>query len=188
MKKIEKNFIVANDYERYCRIQTDEKSVNSPTFSLKTVPNHQSNQSGEICVFFEDERETARLNVELNVERTKSFKFRLFCDSFMDAPCYRFDSDGGKHENPTTETTPFRERLVPTPHFHRFDEEGHNIAYRPDELCRNEQMLLADSREALKCFCHEENIQLTAEPVFVQETLSLGTNAYEDNQEGVDFP
>jgi hypothetical protein len=188
MKQVAKNATVVRDYARYRWIQTTSKWVDSPQFTLKAVPNHRGNEGGDVNVTFVNEEETGRLNVEFNVERTKSFKFRLFCDAFMDAPCYRFDSDGGTHENPTDETTPFRQRMVPAPHFHLFDMQGRNIAYRPEELCQNEQALLSDAREALKCFCREEHIQLSADPVFAQETLSWGTNAHEDNQEGVDFP
>lgn len=188
MKQVAKNATVVREYARYCQIKTAAKRVGSPQFTLKAVPNHQGNESGDVDVSFDNGEETGRLNAEFNVDRTKSFKFRLFCDVFMDAPCYRFDSDGKKHENPTDATTPFRQRVVPAPHFHLFDMQGRNIAYRPEELCRNEQALLSDLREALKCFCREENIQLSAEPVFVQETLSWGTNSHEDNQEGVEFP
>lgn len=188
MKQRDKNKTVASDYGRYCRIKTAPKRADSQRFLLKTVQNHRGREGGDVPVSFENAEETARLNAELNVERTKSFKFRLFCESFMDGPCYRFDSDGGTHENPPDETTPLRQRVIPTPHFHRFDGEGRNIAYRTDELCRNEQALLSNPREALKCFCREENIRLDGMPDFVQETISLGTDAYEDNQEGVEFP
>lgn len=188
MKKVEINQAVANDYDRYRQIQSDQKQIAKPTFELHTTKTHLKNQSGDVPVSFKEMDEKAHLNVDLNVERTKSFKFRLVCESFMETPCYRFDSDGKTHENPPAPTRTLKDRIVPTPHFHCFDDQGRNLAYRTEALKANEEAFLSDSCEALKLFCEEENIRLAAEPSFLQETLPIGTPALDDPLEGVEFP
>ena len=48
----------------------------------------------------------------------------------MKEPCYRFESDGGTHRNPSEEGITLKQRQIPTPHFHRYNEKGENIAYK----------------------------------------------------------
>ena len=188
MKTFEINHVVAKAYDRYHQIKVDDKRIAVPTFSLRTTATHSKNQKGETCVSFTTSDETARLNVDINVERTKSFKFRLFCDNFMSPPCYRFDSDGGTHENPPHPSRTLKQRIVSTPHFHCFDELGRNMAYKTPSLQKDEAALLSDPLKAFKVFCDEENISLGSEPAFVQETLPFGTSSFEDPLEGVEFP
>ena len=188
MKKHEINQTVVDDYDRYRQIHSEQKRITDPTFSLTKTETHPRNQSGDLPVSFSEMDETAYLNVDLNVEKTKSFKFRLFCDSFMEEPCYRFDSDGSTHENPTSPTRTLKQRIVPTPHFHCFDEQGRNIAYQTESLIANQETLMSNPCEAFKHFCEEENIRLDGEPEFLQETLPIGAPVLDDPLEGVEFP
>ena len=188
MKQTYVNHAVANQFERYCRIQTATKKIDNPVFFLHQTPTHPAHQSGDQPIAFESGVESGHLAVNLNCEKTKSFKFRLHCDAFMPMPCYRFDSDGAAHENPADDNVPLRQRTVPTPHFHRFDHKGRNVAYRPESLQEKEQEILASPVSALQLFCAEENISLPVPPSFIQETLPLGVDSFEDPLEGVDFP
>ena len=183
----EVNTYVAKAFNRYRQIKTKEKRLCADTILLHASQNHPSNQLGNLQVQFADGSEMAHLNVDLNVDKTKSFKFRLMCDSFMPQPSYRFDSDGQTHRNPSAEGVTLKQRQVPPPHFHRFNEKGINIAYRTDVLIGNEEESLRDYNKALKLFCQEENIQTGARLAVEPETLQLGTCEFPDPLEGVEF-
>lgn len=187
MKTIEINAIVARNFERYRQIKSKDKSLGSKEILLKETKTHPLHQCGDSEVTFADASEEARLNIGINVDKTKSFRFRLMCDSFMQAPCYRFESDGGTHRNPPQEGVTLRQRQIPTPHFHRYDEDGRSIAYKTEELVNDEQGILADYDKALRHFCREENINVGDDVSIMFATFPLGTCDFPDPLEGVEF-
>lgn len=188
MRETEIEQAVVDDYDRYSRIKSALKRVRADGFSFVQAKFHPQNQIGNAVVLFEGQGEECRLNVDLNIERTKSFRFRLFCDSFMKRPCYRFESDGSAHENPTSDDCPLPKRSVPTPHFHFYNKRGKCVAYRTEELISSEEKILADVQRALFLFCKEENISLQESPRLVYEQSIFEQNAFADPLEGVTFP
>lgn len=181
------NKSVAKDFDRYCQIKSKEKSLCDDKLLLHATQTHPLNQCGDFPVQFADGSETAHLNVDVNVHKTKSFRFRLMCDSFMPQPSYRFESDGGTHRNPPAEGLTLKQRQIPTPHFHRYDRKGKNFAYRTDVLDANEAELVGDYNKALQHFCQEENVGMRSGLAIEPETLPLGTCEFPDPLEGVDF-
>ncbi len=186
-KTTEINSIVIDNYDRYSKIKTAKKRMTREVISFGQSPTNTQEQNGDAEICFDEPGEICRLNVTLNVERTKTFRFRLFCDTLMESPCYRFDSDGGCHENPSSPDCPLPKRSVPTPHFHRYDEKGQNIAYRTEALDSTEPAILCDVNKAFVLFCEEENIELKGEPeLFCKQSL-FGTKTFVDPLEGVTF-
>ncbi len=187
-KTTEINSIVIDNYDRYSKIKTAKKRMPHEVISFSQSATHRKERVGDADVCFDELAETCRLNVALNVERTKTFRFRLFCQALMDLPCYRFESDGSCHENPSSPDCPLPKRSVPTPHFHRYDEKGQNIAYRTEDLDSAEAAILNDVNKAFALFCKEENIELQGKPELVREQSLFGTNTFADPLEGVTFP
>ena len=104
----------------------------------------------------------------------------------MDAPCYRFDSDGSGHLNMGDINLP--ERFVETPHFHRFDKEGDLIAYQTDDWITDKDKLLSDQRAALASFAREENIVYDELPnIYNENELFPPDNKMYDPLEGENF-
>ena len=132
------NTTVVEEYERYVNIQLAAKKLADERICLHQDVRRRNQQCGDVGVVFKDEGAEARLNVSLNVDRLKSFKFRLFCDEFMQEPCYRFDSDGPFHRNPDHSGVTLVQRQVATPHFHKFDEKGRVVAYKTERLVDEE--------------------------------------------------
>ena len=186
MKK-EINITVVGDFKRYCQIKIKDKELNIKRIPLHINEKHTSHQNGISSIQFMDGTEHAHLIIDVNVDKTKSFRFGLLCYSFMQEPCYRFDSDGVTHINPPEDGVTLKQRQISTPHFHKYNEKGQNIAYKTDLLIRDETALLCDYNKALRHFCHEENIEISSETVIKPETLALGTSDFPDPLEGVEF-
>ena len=187
-KATEINSIVIDNYDQYVSIKTAKKRMTSEAISFSQSTTHKQEQVGDADVCFEEPGEPCRLNVALNVERTKTFRFRLFCTTLMAVPCYRFESDGSCHENPSSSDCPLPKRSVPTPHFHRYDEKGQNIAYRTEDLDSVEPVILNDVNKAFVLFCKEENIELKGRPKLFREQSLFGMKSFADPLEGVEFP
>ena len=186
MKK-EINTKVVKEFERYCQIRIKDKKLCKDSIPLYTKKSHPSNQQGNSFIQFIDGSENADLIIEVNADNTKSFRFRLLCDSFMQEPCYRFDSDGNTHMNPGGNGITLKQRQISTPHFHQYNEKGQNIAYKTDVLISEEDDLLNDYNKAFRHFCQEENIKISTDTTIKLETLPLGTREFPDPHEGVDF-
>lgn len=182
------NTAVVDDYDRYLRIQSDVKHLTSDQICLHRDERRSNQQSADSKVVFDKGQELARLNVSLNSDRLKSFKFRLFCDDFMPEPCYRFDSDGPVHRNPEQPGVTLVNRQIPTPHFHKFDEKGHEIAYKTERLISDEKKLLSNYESAMKHFCEEENVALSPGTAVLTDEFLFGTKEFADPLEGVEFP
>ena len=182
------NTTVVDEYPRYVRIQSDIKRLGENQICLHQDQRRKNQQSSDSDIIFDAGNENARLNMTVNVDKMKSFAFKLFCDSFMPEPCYRFDSDGPFHRNPESDGVTLSQRQIPTPHFHKYDEKGRVIAYRTNKLIAEESSLLADYEKAMWHFCDEENVVLQPETHVFTETLQLGAHEFVDPLEGVEFP
>lgn len=179
---------VVNEYARYERLKQLPKTCATTDVYLTAKSNHNGYETGETELIFPRQEETGRLNIEVKASHSKTFKFKFFCDDFMDPPCYRFDSDGHEHriDDPKGLLT-LEERKVSTPHFHRFNEQGVEIPYKTQELREYEQKYLRDYNEALRHFCQEENIHSETPLALHVETLPLRPYEYDNPLEGLPF-
>ena len=184
MKVTEINQAVLRDYPRYEKIVTDWKRLKSKNVEFSASQTHKTNQVGNADVYCEADGEDCKLNVDVNVERQKTFRFRLFCKTFMKEPCVHFDSDGCAHERPSSPDCPLRQRMVRTPHFHRYDEKGRNIPYRTAELDVDEEAILCNVHRAFALFCNEENSELPELPL---QGILHEKAEFNDPLEGVPF-
>lgn len=182
------NTTVVEEYERYVKIQMAAKTLAEEHICLHQDERRQNQQCGDVKVAFQDDAEDARLNISLNAEKLKSFKFRLFCDQFMQEPCYRFDSDGPFHRNPDQPGVILVQRQVAPPHFHKFDEKGRVVAYKTDRLVAEELNLLSDYQAAMRHFCDEEHVEVSPATTVHMDHLPLGVKEFTDPLEGVEFP
>lgn len=171
-------------------IRESEKSLKVQIIPLNKDVVHRPYLSGGVDIVYRHDFEKACVEVVLNPSKMSSFKFKLFCKDFMNAPCYRFDSDGRSHVNRTDDTHTLPQRIVSTPHYHRFNEAGVEIAYKTNDMLRDEKSYWMDYKGAFIKFCNEELISLTKAPTFFTGELEgFGeSESLEDPLKGVEFP
>ena len=97
--------------------------------------------------------------VEISLEDRHKYHLRIYADVFGDGPCFRFDSKGRAHSNPETGTG-LRNRQVRTPHFHKFNEEGVEIAFQTATLREESESsrIVSDYKFGLEHFCQEARL------------------------------
>ena len=175
---------IKKEFEYYCSIKESEKRLTARTIRVFNRGNHRGCESG--CVDLEAEKFNLTLEVERNCNSAKDFKFKIFNHTFMDEPCYRFDSDGDGHLNKGDVYLP--EKFVETPHFHKYDKNGDLIAYKTDDWITDKDKLLSDQCAALASFANEENIVYDELPNICNEgELFPPENKMHDPLEGEDF-
>ncbi len=181
------NHTVKDNYLRYLSIGDKVKTLETSDIMLHESQNHTRSQMGDVALTFPGDDECGRLNVSLNVDNTKSFGFKIFCDNLMPEPCYRFDSDGPSHTNPPAANLVLRDRRVHTPHFHKYDQDGRLTAYKTDELASDETSFVDDYQKAIKHFFEEERVSVEGSVQILTETLPFGVHDFEDPLKGVEF-
>ena len=153
MGKNNKNIIVKNNFDYYKKIGSTAKKLEDDVIIISQRHDHVNRDKGEVALKT-IVSEALRLEVEASNISNKDFKFKIFDREFMPQPCYRFDSDGEAHNN--LGDIPLRERQVTTPHFHKFNEDGNEIAYKTTALKEKENVL--DRKLGMVIFAKEENI------------------------------
>lgn len=117
---------------------------------------------------------TDKISFTIKVSKVANkYGLMLGCKELCEPPYLRFDSDGATHVN-SNEDIPLLERVVMTPHFNTYDEEGREFAYKnailKDEA---EATAIANSLEfGISLFCNESNAFLEDNevPTYVDTT------------------
>lgn len=127
---------------------------------------------------------------EVKVRDYKYFHFKIKCEALCGTPFFRYDSDGPTHRN-YDDNIPFNEQQVTTPHFHRFNTEGVSIAYKTEQLKKEEsKKALEDISLCAAHFYHEGNIRVGDDDFptisILSKTLGL-THTEDDPNTGVNF-
>ncbi len=155
MGKINKE--IKNNYSQYKELLANNKHVDDKVIILDGLKkNHFNTRQKHVKV----EHPTIQINMELliesNIENKKDFKFKLRASELTGEPFFRFDSDGPSHCNPLDEVS-LSESKIDTPHFHKFDEKGRNIAYKTPALLNEKQteVLLNDVSLCMAHYCDE---------------------------------
>lgn len=158
-KEIVKKF--KEDYSTYKILLNDRKSIFESVIDISKV----GNNANTLEKIEDIEHVTLKKNIDLivnvKVNNTKFFQFKLKCKEYCNVPFFRFDSDGDSHRNYLENSTKLDAQKVDTPHFHKYNEEGLNIAYRTPQIENNEQRkALEDINFCVFHFFKESNIGL----------------------------
>ena len=155
--------VVKNKFDYYQEIGSTEKKLSAPVIYISQRANQVHYDKGEVPLESTFPQKLT-LEVEASNATIRDFKFKIFERSFMQRPCYRFDSDGEPHNN--LGDIPLPERQVTTPHFHKFNEAGIEIAYKTPFLKENEEL---NRKLGLEIFAAEENIVCDSIPKICRE-------------------
>ncbi|WP_133299918.1 hypothetical protein [Larkinella punicea] len=121
------------------------------------------------------------------ISEYSDYGFQIFSESFQ-RPIFRFDADGVVHEN-RNETLPILQRRVFTPHFHQYDEEGVEFAFRTLEIDENVARIQSDLDFGFACFCREAKILMDSggRPALSFQASLFIDAEHLDLHKGIDF-
>ncbi len=150
---------IKEDYSKYEQLLGEIKSSSTQVVVLDEVKkNHENTRCKKVYVAHETLNEKLELIVESKIVNKKDFKFKLRAPDYTSIPFFRFDSDGVAHYNrvPNLELP---KQKVNTPHFHKYDSEGRNIAYKTISLENDSECnaLLSDINLCMSHYCDESN-------------------------------
>jgi hypothetical protein len=179
---------IQQNFESYCSFVEAAKTINPPAIPLTTITSHafRKGTADVVCPNFGGKK---YFEVEVNPHNQKRFKFKIFADFFGPAPCFRFDSQGEPHCNPEDgRGLPFRQIL--TPHFHKFNSDGVEIAFKTPVLEQENQAdaIVSDYSLGVAHFCQVGRLncgdQAYPEIIFDSGELDLSSD---DPLNGVKF-
>jgi hypothetical protein len=151
---------IQDNYTFYNKLLEERKSVFSEVLEINKFSNNANTIEETFPVNHPADIEDLILIVDVKINNHNFFQFKLRCKSFFPKPFFRFDSDGDTHWN-RIDGIPLEKQCVTTPHFHKYNENGIEIAYKTDKLIdENEKKALEDINLCIIHFFHEANIRV----------------------------
>lgn len=182
---------IKENYSFYNNLLAERKSIFTEVIEINNkANNHSFVESVDKVDHPEVNDDNMILCVEVKINNHAYFQFKLRYQSFVPAPFFRFDSDGTTHHN-RIEGIPLNEQAITTPHFHKFNENGIEIAYKTDKLLDpKESKALEDINLCIIHFFHESNTRLKDDdfPEIKIQSDTLGFKmTKEDPNQNIDF-
>lgn len=182
---------IKENYSFYNNLLSERKSIFTEVIEINKIGNnHNTLESVEEVTHPNATEDKMVLLVDVKVNNHDFFQFKLRYKSFLPAPFFRFDSDGETHRN-KVDGVELKEQAVTTPHFHKFNENGIEIAYKTDKLLDpKESKALEDINLCIIHFFHESNTRLKDDdfPEIKIQSNTLGFKmTKEDPNQNIDF-
>ena len=152
---------VKENYTFYNKLLSERKSIFSEVIEINEKGNNQNRViATEVVHHPATDQNDMVLIVDVQINNHQYFQFKLRYKNYLPGPFFRYDSDGETHRN-KIDGIPLHEQLITTPHFHKFNQEGIEIAYKSDKLLDIEQVkALEDINLCIAHFFHESNTRL----------------------------
>ena len=146
---------IREEYSAYCEFLAGVKTLALDTVALREGGRGGVRQ-GSVGVSWEGVSGAKRFQVEVSKDFRNGYKVKVFAEWFFPGPCFRFDSQGKAHCNPE-DGRGLVARQVLTPHFHRFEQSGIEIAYKSAVLndAAKAAAIVAQCGLGVAHFCHE---------------------------------
>lgn len=182
---------VKNNYSFYNNLLLERKSIFSEVIEINSrANNHNFVETIEQVIYPELEDDKMKLLVKVKINNHNFFEIKLKYKEFTPAPFFRFDSDGTTHHN-RIDGIPLDKQAITTPHFHKFNENGVEIAYKTDKLLDpKESKALEDINLCIIHFFHESNTRLNEDDFpeikIMSDTLGFKMTKEDPNQ-NIDF-
>jgi len=181
---------IQENYSFYNNLLQERKSIFKEVLEINNTSNNFNTLEETIDVVHPQISKDMILIVNVKINNYNFFQFKLRYKPFFPKPFFRFDSDGDTHWN-RIDGVPLEKQAVTTPHFHKYNENGIEIAYKTDKLLdENERKALEDINLCVIHFFHEANIRLKVDefPEIKIMTNSLGfTFTKEDPNKNINF-
>ena len=172
------NLFLCSEKQIEMPIEVTKKKVNHPTSLYVEKKVKSSQQLGEDI-----------FDCEIRNKDIKNYSYQLLTDAISKRVLFRLDEGNGTHRN-NIPTIPLKEQQIPTPHFHRYDENGRFFAYRTNEL---ETKSCLDIKQGVVLFCQEAKIIPSEKnakiEIAIQEDGVISSELLNDSDplNGVDF-
>lgn len=148
---------IKDNFAKYEELLIAIKNTSTRTIILDEIKsNHQNTRIKKVDVSHSTIPDNLELIIESKIENKRDFKFKLRAPKYVGIPFFRFDSDGLAHYNRLPNVELPRQKIG-TPHFHRFDANGWNVAYKTEAL-KNEnerEALMNDINLCMAHYCDE---------------------------------
>lgn len=149
---------IRSNYDFYNQLLKERKSVFEEVISIVRVGNNQNTLEKLIPITHSSFEGEIFLIASVKKNDSNFFQFKLRCKDICPKPFFRFDSDGDTHRNYIDGIT-LKEQQISTPHFHYYNKDGINIAYKtPPLLDEVQSKALEDISICLSHFFQESNI------------------------------
>ena len=184
MAKINKELLrIMDDYRLFME---SEKKIECPVVVSKEKQNHRSSLYVEGPVSGDNHIDCVKYNCELRDKRIDNYSISLVTDCISKKMLFRLDQGNGTHRNNLSGIA-LEEQSVPTPHFHKYTDDGHDIAYQTQNLRDNS---MVDIYDGFKLFCNEANIIGDEEQEISLVVYQDGVIPFEDEKDplnGISF-
>lgn len=149
------------NYDFYNKLLSERKSIFTEIIEINKCGNNENTlESIEKVTHPIAIEDKMVLLVNVKIDNHDFFQFKLKYKSFLPAPFFRYDSDGETHRN-KVDGIGLKDQAIPTPHFHKFNEKGIEIAYKTDKLLNpKESKALEDINLCIAHFFYESNTRL----------------------------
>ncbi len=166
---------VKDNYAFYNKLLSERKSIFSEVIEINEIGNNQNRVIATEAVHHPaTDQNDMVLMVDVQINNHQYFQFKLRYKNYLPGPFFRYDSDGETHRN-KIDGIPLKQQLVTTPHFHKYNPDGIEIAYKSDKLLDEEQAkALEDINLCVAHFFHESNTRLK-EDDFPELRIMTGT-------------
>lgn len=177
-----------NNYDLF---MDSDKQMGMPITVTQEKPNHVSSLYLEKNIHTNQPLGSNSFDCEVRNKDIKNYSFQLLTDALSNRVLFRLDEGNGTHRNNFPDI-PLQEQSVPTPHFHRYDSEGHFYAYKSTELKEVGDKPL-NIQDGFSLFCKEGNISPENNNqtinIFVQQNGNMSSTILNDTDplNGINF-
>jgi len=149
---------IKKNYDLYNQLLRERKSIFKEVISIQETGNNKHVLEEVIDLKHFSYNGNTCLIVNVKINKSNFYQFKLRCKDAFPMPFFRFDSDGDTHRN-YIDGLSVEEQQITTPHFHYYNEEGVNIAYKTEPLLdETQKTALEDITLCLQHFFQESNI------------------------------
>jgi hypothetical protein len=186
-----KNPKVKEDFTFYKKLLEERKSIFSEVIEINNTGNNANTLEKKELLKHDSIDDDMILIVDVKINNHNFFQFKLRYKEYIQQPFFRFDSDGETHRN-RIDGIPLEEQSVTPPHFHKFNTDGIEIAYKTEKLLdEKECKALEDINLCIAHFFQESNTRLKEDdyPELKIMTNTLGFSfSVNDPNQNVKFP
>lgn len=159
---------IKNNYGFYSSLCNEQKLADGSLIQIIKPGNNKNILEVPITVWHSRFPNSIKLLVAVKKHNYKFFQLKLRCKDLCRQPFFRYDSDGDTHRN-YGEDIRLEDQQVTTPHFHYYNEQGVNIAYKTSALLKEEtRKALEDIDICINHFFDEAKIISTSGNINVE--------------------
>ena len=152
--KINKELLrIMDDYDLF---MYSEKKTEMPIVVNNEKPNHKTSFHKEQPIECDISFGETKMDCEVRNKNPFNYSFQLVSNKLSNRVLARLDEGNGVHRN-NLPHIPLAEQQVTTPHFHKYNNSGFFIAYKPASLNALGGNTL-NIKDGLRFFCDEEKI------------------------------